>query len=231
MQRPGWYPDELPTPARSTSTPATSRPTTASPPPTPPTIWPCCASMGLTRRASSSTSAREPARSRWRSRPTAAGWSRSMSRRRCWPACARRPRSWASTNVEVVQARLPQLRAPGRPGRLRLLAQRATPPARLLEGARAARVAGMLRPGGVLRLHDLVYYFEPHEAGGDRGLAGGRARAPGGRLDPRRTGDARPRGIQHLQLAAGAAARTRRLRHPARRPTARTYAAYTCVKR
>jgi ubiquinone/menaquinone biosynthesis C-methylase UbiE len=26
------------------------------------------------------------------------------------------------------------------------------------------RVAGMLKPGGVLRLHDIVYSFEPHEA-------------------------------------------------------------------
>lgn len=37
-----------------------------------------------------------------------------------------------------------------------------------------SRIAGMLRPGGVLRLHDLVYSFEPADAGVvfDRWLAG-----------------------------------------------------------
>jgi SAM-dependent methyltransferase len=77
------------------------------------------------------------------------------------------------------------------------------------------RVAELLRPGGVLRLRDLVYSFEPGEA--DAAIADWLAGAPDdpcARLDGTATRRARPRGALDIHLAARTDARTSKFRDP-----------------
>ena len=79
------------------------------------------------------------------------------------------------------------------------------------------RIARMLRPGGVLRLRDLIYDFRPAEPGGLPGLVrprGGRSRR---RLYQRGLRRTHPHRVQHLPLAARADARRGRFRDRRRR--------------
>ena len=86
------------------------------------------------------------------------------------------------------------------------------------KGIALARIAALLRPGGHVRLHDLVFDFEPADAAdGHRRVGRRRRRRPGARLDGRRARGARPPRAQHVLLAVRAAAAADRLRDP-RRP-------------
>jgi SAM-dependent methyltransferase len=95
------------------------------------------------------------------------------------------------------------------------------------------RVAAMLRPGGVLRLHDLVFSFEPHEAGRaiETWLAGAKARPEEGWTRPELEAHVREEYstfswlLEPMLDRAGFA-----IQEASYRPS-RTYAAYTCVKR
>jgi SAM-dependent methyltransferase len=95
------------------------------------------------------------------------------------------------------------------------------------------RIARLLRPGGVLRLRDLVYSFEPHEAGD--AVTAWLAAAP---VDPARGWTAAELAehvreehstftwlLEPMLERAGFEIRDRWL------SPARTYAAYTCVRR
>ena len=76
-----------------------------------------------------------------------------------------------------------------------------------------ARIHGLLAPGGVLRLRDLVYDFEPGDAATvDRSVVRRCRRRCGPGLDGRRVGRTRPHRAQHVHVAARADARPRRLR-------------------
>jgi SAM-dependent methyltransferase len=76
------------------------------------------------------------------------------------------------------------------------------------------RVAAMLRPGGILRLRDLIFSFAPGDTTTvlEAWLASGPDEA-GRRLDPRGARDAPSRRAQHLQLGARSDARALRIRH------------------
>ena len=83
------------------------------------------------------------------------------------------------------------------------------------KGIALDRIARILRPGGILRLHDLVYDVEPARgAGGLRRLVRRRRDRPGGRLHGRGLRRAHPHRAQHVPVAAGADAGAHRLRDP-----------------
>jgi SAM-dependent methyltransferase len=94
------------------------------------------------------------------------------------------------------------------------------------------RVAAMLRPGGVLRLHDLVYGFEPAEADAaiEAWVAGGAARPEDGWTREELETHVREEHstydwlLRPMLRHAGF-----EVREATVRPT-RTYAAYTCVR-
>jgi SAM-dependent methyltransferase len=95
------------------------------------------------------------------------------------------------------------------------------------------RVAGILKPGGILRLHDLVYSFEPSEAAGtiEPWLAGARQRPEEGFTRPELETHIREEystfSWLHEPLLEHAGFE---IREAIYRPS-KTYAAYTCVKR
>ena len=115
--------------------------------------------------------------------------------------------------------RLPHLRARGRAGRLRVLAAtRCTTCPTSGRRSRWRGLAGVLRPGGVLRLWDVVYDFEPAEAEARiEAWCATRRPARRGRLDPGRARGARARRAQHLHLAARADDRAGGAPHRGRR--------------
>jgi SAM-dependent methyltransferase len=94
------------------------------------------------------------------------------------------------------------------------------------------RVAAMLRPGGVLRLRDLVYAFEPAEAERviEAWVAGGAARPEDGWTRPELETHVRE---EHSTYAWLLEAMLRHAGFEVREATvspSRTYAAYTCVR-
>ncbi len=95
------------------------------------------------------------------------------------------------------------------------------------------RVAAMLAPGGVLRLHDLVYSFDPHEAGRtiEAWFAGASARPEDGWTRPELETHVREEYSTFSWLLEPMLERAGfDIREATYRPS-RTYAAYTCVKR
>jgi SAM-dependent methyltransferase len=100
------------------------------------------------------------------------------------------------------------------------------------KGIALRRVAEMLRPGGVLRLHDLVYAFEPAEAEPvvEAWVAGGAARPEDGWTRPELETHVREEQstydwlLRPMLRHAGF-----EVREASVRPS-RTYAAYTCVR-
>jgi SAM-dependent methyltransferase len=100
------------------------------------------------------------------------------------------------------------------------------------KGIALRRAAAVLRPGGVLRLHDLVYAFEPQEAEGaiEAWVAGGVARPEEGwtrdELETHVRGEHSTYEwlLRSLLTHAGF-----EIREASVRPS-RTYAAYTCVR-
>ena len=85
-----------------------------------------------------------------------------------------------------------------------------------------ARLRRVLRPGGVLRLWDVVFDFEAGGSGGaDRGLVRERWRGGRGRVVAGRARGARPRRALDLHLAARADDRARGLRDRRRRALGR----------
>src|SRR5262249_24058974 len=93
------------------------------------------------------------------------------------------------------------------------------------------RIASVLRPGGVLRLHDLIFDFQPAEAGAvpEGGLDGGGADSPRGYrredfAEPLRTEFSTFRWLfEPMLAAAGFTIRTTGFDRS-------IYGAYTCVK-
>lgn len=81
------------------------------------------------------------------------------------------------------------------------------------KGIALARIAAILRPGGIFSLRDLILRLRARRSRRqDRDLAVPRRRAPGGWLDAGRVGDPSARRIRHVQLAVGSADRARGLR-------------------
>ncbi|HXM56763.1 MAG TPA: class I SAM-dependent methyltransferase [Candidatus Dormibacteraeota bacterium] len=101
------------------------------------------------------------------------------------------------------------------------------------KGVALSRVAAMLRPGGVLRLHDLVYGFDPGEAEAvvEAWLSGAVVRSEDGWTRDELATHVREEHstytwlLEPMLLRAGF-----EIREATTRPS-RTYAAYTCVKR
>ncbi len=95
------------------------------------------------------------------------------------------------------------------------------------------RIADMLRPGGVLRLHDLVFAFDPAEAGHtiEAWLAGARERPEDGWTRAELETHVREEYSTFSWLLEPMLERAGfDIREATYRPS-RTYAAYTCVKR
>jgi SAM-dependent methyltransferase len=94
------------------------------------------------------------------------------------------------------------------------------------------RVAAMLRPGGVLRLHDLVYAFEPVEAERviEAWVAGGAARPEDGWTRPELETHVREEHSTYDWLLEPMLRRAGFEVRDATVGPSRTYAAYTCVR-
>lgn len=95
------------------------------------------------------------------------------------------------------------------------------------------RIAALLRPGGVLRLHDLVFSCEPHEAGAvvESWLSGAKQRPEDGWTRSELETHVREEYSTFSWLLEPMIERAGfEIREASYRPT-RTYAAYTCVKR
>ena len=180
--------------------------------------WPRCGRAASTTARPSSTSARAPASSRWR------GGSGSQGGRggrlpamleQLAPSSGER----GIDNVELVAAGFLTYEHAGSRADLVYSRYALHHLPDFWKAVALTRIAAMLRPDGVLRLVDVVYGFDPAEAGTvlerwmlDRGVG-----RPRGRLDPRRARRARPRREQHVHVAARADAREGRSGHRARR--------------
>jgi SAM-dependent methyltransferase len=94
------------------------------------------------------------------------------------------------------------------------------------------RVAAMLRPGGVLRLHDLIYAFEPAEAERviEAWVAGGAARPEDGWTRPELETHVREEHSTYDWLLEPMLRRAGFEVRDATVSPLRTYAAYTCVR-
>jgi SAM-dependent methyltransferase len=100
------------------------------------------------------------------------------------------------------------------------------------KGIALRRAAAVLRPGGVLRLHDLVYAFEPQEAEGaiEAWVAGGVARPEEGwTRDELETHVREEHSTYEWLLRSLLTHAGFEIREASVRPS-RTYAAYTCVQ-
>lgn len=95
------------------------------------------------------------------------------------------------------------------------------------------RVADILKPGGVLRLHDLVYNFDPHEAGDalEAWLAGAAPSPEAGWTRSELETHVREEYSTYSWLLEPVLERAGFKIHDAQYRPSRTYAAYTCVKR
>ena len=156
----------LRTPARSISIRRSSRASTVSrDTPIPPRISPCCGSTASTRPPRWWISVRAPGGSLWPPRRTCAAWWPSMCPPRCCPRCGNASAEAGLRQRRVRAGRVPQLRTHRRARGRDLHPQRPAPVAGLLEGARAGADRRGTRPGGVLRLRDLIFDFQPAEAG------------------------------------------------------------------
>lgn len=100
------------------------------------------------------------------------------------------------------------------------------------KGVALCRVAGMLRPGGVLRLHDLVYGFGPEEAGTaiEAWLAGAAASAEDGWTRAELETHVRTEHSTYDWLLRPLLERAGFEIREATGSRSRTYAAYTCVR-
>lgn len=101
------------------------------------------------------------------------------------------------------------------------------------KGIALGRIAEMLKPGGVLRLHDLVYSFDPSEAGEtiEAWLAGARQRPEEGFTRTELETHLREEFSTFSWLHEPLLERAGFEIHEATYRPSRTYAAYTCVKR
>jgi SAM-dependent methyltransferase len=95
------------------------------------------------------------------------------------------------------------------------------------------RVAGSLKPGGVLRLHDLVYDFEPRDAGDiiEGWLAGAAPHPEAGFTRPELETHVREEYSTFSWLMEPLLERAGFAIQDAQYRPSRTYAAYTCVRR
>jgi SAM-dependent methyltransferase len=101
------------------------------------------------------------------------------------------------------------------------------------KGIALQRVAAMLRPGGVLRLHDLVYSFGPSEADTvvEAWLASAATRPEDGWTRPELEAHVRGEHSTYDWLLASLLSHAGfEIREATHRPS-RTYSAYTCVRR
>ena len=202
-------------PVRSISIRRSSRASTVSRDiPILPRISPCCESTASARPPPWLISVPGPGGSLWPPRRSCAAWWPSMSRPRCWPCCASvspRP-GWA--NVECVQAGFLSYEHTGAPADAVYTRNALHQLPDFWKALALERIASMLRPGGVLRLRDLIFDFQPAEAGTvlddwlDGAVAGSLPR-----LHARGLRRAPPHRVQHVPLAARADARRCRVHH------------------
>ena len=137
------------------------------------------------------------------------------------------------TNVEVVHAGLLSYEQRGAPADFLYSRNALHHLPDFWKALALKRAAGMLRPGGVLRLHDLVFSFDPHEAGStiEAWLAGASERPEDGWTRAELEAHVREEYSTFSWLLEPMLERAGfDIQEVSYRPS-RTYAAYTCVKR
>lgn len=137
------------------------------------------------------------------------------------------------TNIEVVQAGLLTYEHRGEPADVVYSRNVLHHLSDFWKALALERIAALLRPGGVLRLHDLVFACEPDETGRvvDAWLAGAAARPEDGWTRLELETHVREEHSTFTWLLEPMLARVGfEIREASYRPS-RPYAAYTCVKR
>ena len=137
------------------------------------------------------------------------------------------------TNVEVVRAGFISYRHAGEPADFVYSRNALHHLPDFWKALALERIAEMLAPGGVFRLHDIVYAFEPDEADAaiEAWLAGARERPEEGWTRPELETHVREEDSTFSWLLEPLLERAGfEIRDAVYRPS-RTYAAYTCVKR
>ena len=152
-------------PAGSTSTSSMRTATTPRWMPGRPRKLRCCKPrLCWDRSPLSSSSAPGLASSRWPPRRSVGGWSQLTSRRSCWQRLREKLDQCDTSNVETVDAGFLTYEHTGAAADVvySRFALHHLPD--FWQAIALRRMAEMLRPGGVLRLSDVVYSFEPADA-------------------------------------------------------------------
>jgi hypothetical protein len=122
------------------------------------------APTGWMRRRRWWTSAPGRAGSRWLPRAGSGRSRPSTSHRRCWRSCASGPPLPSGANLECVQGGFLSYQHTGPPADAVYTRNALHQLPDFWKAIALDRIRGMLRPGGVLRLRDLVYDFQPSQA-------------------------------------------------------------------